>query len=453
MRSFNRLSRRDLLRLSTFASLGISSSGWLKSLARAAEESGNGKPKRSCILLWMSGGPTQTDTFDPKPEHENGGEFSTIQTSVPGIQIGEHLPELAKRAGNLSIIRSMATKEGDHSRATYLMRTGYLPQGPILYPTLGSVLSRELGTEGGELPNFVSVAPNRFVNPRAFGPGFLGPAYAPLVVGEGGVPGGGPDGEANVAASLQVRNLSEREGLADGQTSARLDLLTALEDDFQAARPDVTVTSHRKAYEQAVRMMRGSAAKAFDLAGESDELRAKYGNTQFGQGCLLARRLVERGVPFVEVTLNAVPDQNVFGWDTHQNNFESVKSLCGVLDPAWSTLIDDLKDRGLLETTTIVWMGEFGRTPKINENNGRDHFPAAWSTVLCGGGIRGGQVIGSSSPDGMTVADRPVNTPNLIATVCKAVGLDPETQNMSNIGRPIPLADHRAEAIEEALAG
>ncbi len=146
-------------------------------------------------------------------------------------------------------------------------------------------------------------------------------------------------------------------------------------------------------------------------------------------------------------------DQNVFGWDTHQNNFESVKSLCGVLDPAWSTLIDDLKDRGLLETTTIVWMGEFGRTPKINENNGRDHFPAAWSTVLCGGGIRGGQVIGSSSPDGMTVADRPVNTPNLIATVCKAVGLDPETQNMSNIGRPIPLADHGAEAIEEALAG
>ena len=255
----------------------------------------------------------------------------------------------------------------------------------------------------------------------------------------------------DVAASLQVRNLSARDGLADDQNEARLNLLNALEDDFQSARPDLTVTSHRNAYEQAVRMMRGSASKAFDLEEEPTELRGKYGNSQFGQGCLLARRLVERGVPFVEVTLSGVPGQPVLGWDTHQNNFDGVKSLCEVLDPAWSTLIDDLKDRGLLDSTLIVWMGEFGRTPKINDNNGRDHFPAAWSTVLCGGGVRGGQVIGKSSDDGTTVADRPINTPNLIATVCRAVGLDPETQNMSNVGRPIPLADHGAEAIEDVL--
>lgn len=444
-------SRRRMLGYSAAATLGFSSCGWLRSLAQAAAAAPQKSPARSCVLLWMSGGPAQTDTFDPKPEHENGGEFSTIQTSVPGIQIGEHLPGIAERAEHCAIIRSMSTREGDHARATYLMRTGYLPQGPIQYPTLGSLLSRELRREDGELPSFVSIAPNRFLNPRAFGPGFLGPEYAPLIVGEGNA--APADGEMDPAASLQVRNLAPRSGLEAGQTDARLGLLNALEDEFQAGRPDVTVASHRRAYDLAVRMMRGTAASAFDLNEEPDTLRDRYGRSQFGQACLLARRLVERGVPFVEVTLNGVPGQPVLGWDTHQNNFDGVRSLCEVLDPAWSTLMDDLQDRGLLEKTLIVWMGEFGRTPRINENSGRDHFPAAWSTVLCGGGIRGGQVVGQSSPDGMTVVDRPVSTPNLVATVCRALSLDPETQNMSNVGRPIPIADHAAEPIEEVLAG
>jgi uncharacterized protein (DUF1501 family) len=199
-------------------------------------------------------------------------------------------------------------------------------------------------------------------------------------------------------------------------------------------------------------MMRSEAVKAFDLTGEDAKLRERYGKNLFGQGCLLARRLIERGVPFVEVTLAGVAGQQVLGWDTHQNNFESVKRLSQVLDPAWATLLDDLKDRGLLDTTTIVWMGEFGRTPRINSNQGRDHWANSWSTVLAGGGIKGGQVIGKTSPDGMQVTDRPVATPDLLATVCQSLGLDITKQNLSNVGRPIRLVEPNAKPIKEVLS-
>jgi uncharacterized protein (DUF1501 family) len=193
-----------------------------------------------------------------------------------------------------------------------------------------------------------------------------------------------------------------------------------------------------------VRLQRASAARAFDLSDEKDPLRDQYGRSLFGQGCLLARRLVERGVPFVEVTLG--------GWDTHDNNFEHVKSLCGVLDPAWATLLADLKDRGLLDSTLVVWMGEFGRTPGINPRNGRDHYPAAWSVVLGGGGIKGGQVVGRTSADGSRVEERPLSAPDLMATICLALGLDPKKQNPSNVNRPIRLADPSAEPVTEVLA-
>jgi uncharacterized protein (DUF1501 family) len=201
----------------------------------------------------------------------------------------------------------------------------------------------------------------------------------------------------------------------------------------------------------AVRMMRSESVKAFHLDSEPDKLRDAYGRNQFGQACLLARRLVERGVPFVEVSLNGVSNNQTFAWDTHQQNFMAVKGLLGVLDPAWATLIKDLKDRGLLDSTLIVWMGEFGRTPKINPQVGRDHFPAAWTTVLCGGGIKGGQVVGKTSADGMKVDDRPVSVSDLFATLCHAVGVDPMKQNLSNVGRPIRLADPLAKPITEIL--
>jgi len=440
------LSRRDWLRLSAFGVFGVSMSRWLPALAE--EIAGSNERRRSCILLWMTGGPSQMDTFDLKPEHENGGPYKPIDTSVPGIQISEHLPKLAQQMEHCAIIRSMTTKEGDHTRATYLLRTGYLPQGPVQYPTLGSVWSRELGSDESELPNFVSVAPYRFLSPAAFGPGFLGPKFAPLIVGDGNA---NPGRNADYEKALQVKNLAPPAGLAPEQTDARLDLLASLEADFAAARPGIPPTSHRAAYVQAVRMMRSEAVKAFDLTTEDDTLRDAYGRNQFGQGCLLARRLVERGVPFVEVSLNGVPGGRGLGWDTHQNNFEDVQKLCGVLDPAWATLLEDLKARGLLESTLVLWMGEFGRTPKINDMKGRDHFPVAWSTVMCGGGIRGGQVMGKSSEDGMTVAERPVAVCDYLATACLALGIDPMGQNASNVGRPIRIADPAAKPLNELL--
>jgi uncharacterized protein (DUF1501 family) len=196
--------------------------------------------------------------------------------------------------------------------------------------------------------------------------------------------------------------------------------------------------------------MRTAASRAFDLGEEAPKLRDAYGRTLFGQSCLLARRLVERGVPFVEVTLDQVGG-GFLGWDTHINNFEGVKQLSAVLDPAWATLLADLSERGLLDSTLVLWMGEFGRTPKINANNGRDHFPAAWSAVLAGGGIQGGQVVGKTSADGTTIAERPVTVPDLITTVCKTLGIDPKKKNLSNIGRPIRIADIDAKPVTELL--
>ena len=439
------LSRRDLMKLSAMGLASASMSSWFKALAD--ETSAGAKPKRSCILLWMSGGPSQTDTFDMKPGHKNGGEFKAIQTSVPGIKISEHLPKLAKTMENLALVRSMSTKEGDHQRGTYLMRTGRLPQGPINYPTMGSMLSKELGNMEAELPNYVSIAPFRFLSPRAYGPGFLGPQYSPLVVGADG-----PRPTNNAGQGLSVKNLELPEQVSVEQADARLSLLDTLETEFAASRPGIVSRSHRTAYKAAVRMMRSEAVQAFQLDQESDKLRDAYGRNRFGQGCLLARRLVERGVSFVEVNLNSAAGNNGLGWDTHQNNFNGVKALSETLDPAWATLITDLKDRGLLETTMIVWMGEFGRTPRINQNGGRDHFPAAWSTVLGGGGIKGGQVYGATEADGMKVKDKPVGVSDLIATVCKGLGIDPTSQNMSNVGRPIRLADPEATTIDSILA-
>lgn len=444
-RSALEISRRDWLRFSSLGAFGLSMSRWLPLLAEDTAQSP--ARKRSCILLWMTGGPSQTDTFDMKPSHENGGEFKPVETAVPGLQISEHLPKLAMMMKHIVPIRSMSTKEGDHSRGTYIMRTGYSATGPVQYPTMGSLLSKELASPGAELPDYVSVAPYKFLNPAAYSPGFLGPKYAPLVVGNQNAIG---DSQYDDNA-LKVRNLDRPGHIELPRADARLSLLDDLEEDFAASRPGVSTTSHRTAYEKAVRMMRSEAVKAFNLDEEPDALREKYGKNLFGQGCLLARRLVERGVPFVEVSLNGVQGTNTFAWDTHNNNFPAVKALSEVLDSGWATLMSDLKDRGLLESTLIVWMGEFGRTPKINNSKGRDHFPNAWTTVLSGGGIRGGQAIGKTSSDGMQVEDHPVSQIDLMATICSALGLDPMKQNMSNVGRPIRLADPEAKPITEVL--
>ena len=417
-------------------------SGWLGKLAMAAEQSKT-KPKRSCILLWMNGGPSTIDMWDLKPGHENGGPFKEVNTTAPGLRIGEPLPKIAMHGDQLAILRGMSTKEGDHARGTYLMRTGQLPSAMgIQYPSIGGLISKELGDTKAELPNFISIAPQRFFSQEAFGPGFLGPVHAPLIVGDNrnfaNAQGNGVD------ALLKVADL-ERPNTIDETTAAvRLDMLREMQEDFAASRPGQMAKSHAAAYDRAIRLMQSAGGKVFDLTEEKDNIRDKYGRNLFGQGCLLARRLVERGVPFVEVTLG--------NWDTHGNNFQQVQNLCGTLDAAWASLMEDLKDRGLLDTTTIVWMGEFGRTPKINRGNGRDHFPNAWSTVLAGGGLKGGQAIGKTSKDGTTVEERPTTTLDMLATLCSALGIDYEKTNPSNVGRPIRIVDMPCKPVKEVVA-
>src|SRR5262245_21497790 len=439
------LSRRDWLKLSAAGVVSYTMAPWFQTLAEAA--AAHPMRKRACILLWMNGGPSQMDTFDLKPGHKNGGSFKEIQTAVPGIKISEHLPQLAKHAKRLAIIRSMSTKEADHARGTYLMRTGRAPGGPIQYPSLGSLVSKEMERKDGQLPGFVSIAPQRFLSAAAFGPGFLGPKYAPLVVGENRA--FGPQG--NIGNALKVQDLDLPGEVNKKRADDRLELLDEQNKDFLTERAGGPAIGHRTAYQRAVAMMRSAAIKAFNIEEEPEKLRDRYGRNLFGQGCLLARRLVEQGVPFVEVTLSNAPGAGGIGWDSHQNNFDAVKSLSGVLDPAWATLMSDLEDKGLLDSTLVVWMGEFGRTPKINGSNGRDHWAVSWSTVLGGGAVKGGQVIGKTSDDGMEVKERPVSTPDFLATVGKALGLDVEKQNNSNVGRPIRFVDPGAKPIKEVL--
>ena len=341
----------------------------------------------------------------------------------------------------MAVLRGMSTKEGDHGRGTYIMRTGVAPSAAgIQYPSVGALVSKELGDPNAELPNFISIAPQRFFSADAYGPGFLGPQHAALVVGDNQFNNNVP----NVDQVLKVRDLDRPKSIDEATAAARIDMLRDLHDDFTAGRPGAVTKTHSAAYDRAIRLMQSAGGKVFDLTDEKAEIRDKYGRNLFGQGCLLARRLVEKGVPFIEVTLG--------NWDTHGNNFDMVKGLCGTLDNAWAALMGDLKDRGLLETTTIVWMGEFGRTPKINPQKGRDHYANAWSTVIAGGGVKGGQAVGKTSKDGTTVEERPTTAADLMATVAKVLGINHEKTNMSNVGRPIPFADRIANPVSEVIA-
>jgi hypothetical protein len=430
-------SRRSWLRGVAVGGLGLSVSGWFDALARAAAD--HPRRKRACILLWMTGGPSTIDLWDLKPGHDNGGPFRPIPTSVPGLRIGEHLPKLARCMHRVAVVRSMSTKEGDHGRASYLLRTGYLPRGAVQYPTLGALAAHEQADTSADLPPHVRLAPPNRNDAKGLGDGsgFLGPQYAPLVVGDAGA-------ESSADESLRVPNLERPDGLTGDEFDARVGLLNRMDREFAAARPNAATEAHRASYHHALRLMRPEAARVFDLAAEPANVREAYGRTQFGQGCLLARRLVEARVPFVEVGLE--------GWDTHNQNFERVARLAQTLDAGWSALLRDLGERGLLDSTLIVWMGEFGRTPVINAGAGRDHFPHAWSVVLAGGGIKGGQAVGRTSRDGLAVEDRPTSAPDLMATVFRALGIDPRKQNPSNVGRPVRLADASARPLEEVLA-
>jgi hypothetical protein len=439
------LSRRDWLKLSAAGVLGSCVSGWFEQLADAA--AAHPARTKSCILLWMSGGPSTIDLWDLKPGHVNGGPFKEIATTAPGVKISEHLPKIARFGEHLALVRSLSSKEGDHGRATHLMHTGYLPSNSVAYPTLGSFVSKALGRDDSSLPTFVTIAPYRFFSPAAYSSGFLGPMHSPLLIADNvnfrGIPGQRYDDE------LKVKDLEPAGKVSAAEVDSRIDLLGDLDRDFATSRPDLPPKSHRSAVTRALRLMKSQARKAFDLEQEKSSVRDAYGRNVFGQGCLLSRRLVEQGVPFVEVTLGGI-NGGAFGWDTHGNNFDQVKALSAVLDSAWSALMSDLKDRGLLGSTLIVWMGEFGRTPKINAGKGRDHYPNAWATVLAGGGIKGGQAYGKTSKDGTTVEADLATVPDFMATVVKGLGIDPEKQNMMS-GRPIRIVDKGGKPIREIV--
>jgi hypothetical protein len=437
-RLFNPYSRRDFLGMGMASALGVSFSGFLPKLAAAAEESAAKKGK-SCILLWMNGGPSQTDTFDLKPGHANGGPYTEIQTAAPGVRISQHLPGVAKQMKDLAIIRSLTTTEGEHGLATQLMLTGYQPrQAAVQYPSLGSLISKEIGRDDNDLPNFVSLSPMRLGDA-----GFLGPNYSPLVVS-------GQSGDPNTRANLALEDLAPPRDRVGQTLQNQFEMQRFFQKSFAEKFGGQSSKAHEAAYAKAMRMIETQARKAFELGEEKEAVRDAYGRNRFGTGCLLARRLVERGVAFVEVTLAGTPN-NLAGWDTHTNNFDQVKQLSEVLDPAWSTLMTDLRDRGLLDSTLVLWMGEFGRTPKINENTGRDHWPNVWSVVLGGAGIKGGQAIGDSGPGGEEVKDRPVKTNDLYATICAALGIDYTTENVSPEGRPIGIVDRGGKPVQELI--
>lgn len=370
------------------------------------------KRGKSFVLLWMAGGPSQFETFDPKPDSANGGGTKTISTAIPGVQIAEGWENMASVLTDVALIRSVTNREGSHPRATYQLHTGYLPSGSVKHPALGCALAKELAALEADLPPAVAIGASRL----SVGAGFLGVAYEPFRVSS---PGRLPDNTA-------IPTTPER-------TRRRLALLERLESEFatRGARP--LVENHRQLYDRASRLMLSPQMRVFQLDDEPQAVRDAYGDTMFGRGCLLARRLVEAGVPYIEVVCN--------GWDTHDNNFERTANLAQQVDPAAAALLKDLKQRGLLDNTVVVWMGEFGRTPRINPRSGRDHYPRAFNAWIAGGGLRGGQVIGRTSVDGTSIEERPVTPADLFCTICHAVGVDPRIENLSPLGRPMKIVD------------
>ncbi len=414
----NLFNRRDLLKISGMGLFGGAISGWLNLLAARAAETR--QRHKSCVLLWMDGGPSHKDTFDLRPGTDQGGPYKAIQTATPGIEISEHFPQFARLTNHAAIIRSMSTAEGAHGRAKYNLHTGYREGvGGLIYPSIGSIASKEIGNPEAALPNYVAIGN------RSYGAGFLGAHYQPLAVND---------------PARGVENL--RAGVGTSQFDSRVSLLEELEQGFNRTHRSTLNQAHQTTVQRAVTLMRDQGIRAFDIAQEPANVREAYGSSKFGEGCLMARRLIEAGVSFVEVSLG--------GWDTHQNNFERVRQLSGQVDPAMSALIRDLRDRGRLDDTLVIWMGEFGRTPRINQRGpvpGRDHYPRAWSSVMAGGGIKGGQVIGKTDAEAATVTERPVNAIDFLASVCQILGIDYNKQNQAPNGRPIRIVDRGATPI------
>jgi hypothetical protein len=382
--------------------------------------------QKHVILLWLAGGASQLETWDPKPGRPTGGPFRPIQTSVSGVEISELLPELSARMQHTAIIRSLNTRNGDHGGGSDLMNLGRRPDPVVKLPDLGAIVARELGRADSQVPDYVSFYSSTEGRGNAVGkPGFLGARYAPMFLTEKQVPD----------------NLRPQMPITDVDHQDRAALRRLLAERFSRGRTSSIVASHNSAYQRVRGLM--ASEQLFDVAQEPDDVRAKYGPTQFAEQCLIARRLVEAGVPFVKV--------GRAWWDSHGQNFETHRELCADLDHAMATLLDDLQERGLLEQTLVITLGEFGRTPNINPSLGRDHFANAWSASLSGCGIKGGSVYGKTDENGNTVVEGEIGAADLFATIFQAIGIDHEKSY--DVGaRPIPLVDFGAKVIREVLA-
>jgi hypothetical protein len=399
-------SRRNFLQHTAGFSGFLAAQGLLGDFARTlfgqdtkVKKGAGGGRAKSVILLWMGGGPSQLDTFDPKPGVKTSGEFKPIDTAIKGAQVSENLPRIAQEMDKLSILRSVVTGEPEHQRGSYLLHTGQKFRPSFPFPSMGSMVSYEL-SESFDVPGYVTI------NGGGYSPTFLGFEHSPFTISDPG------------SALRLIREA--------GQKRQQLGLADDLAKEFNESRAGVNVKKRETFTDRISKLQDSPFTRALDLGKEPDKLKDSYGRNGFGTGCLLARRLVEVGTRFIEVHLG--------GWDTHEDNFKKVKNLCGVLDPAFATLMRDLKDRGLYEETVVIWMGEFGRTPEINKTNGRDHWANGFSIVMGGGGIKGGRILGAMDRTGQGLGAEPIHVPDLIATVYHCLGMDPKKKYYSPQG-------------------
>jgi hypothetical protein len=413
------LTRRSFLKSTLLTAGGLTVANWgglFNSQTIADEAARQGK---RCILLWMNGGASQIDTFDMKPGRPTGGPFRPIATNVPGTQICEYMPLMARMTDKLAIIRSMRTQSPDHPDGIYHMHTCYRQNERVPHPEIGAMIAKYLGNPNSDLPSFVRMGPTGNA-----GAGYLGPRYEPFHIDR--------DGRLPYFTQPYLQGPNQ---------NRRGDLLRFMEEGFAKEHRAQPFESHRLADERAWRLMR--ARTVFDIRGDWPRAQERYGNTAFGRGCFMARKLVEAGVPFVEVGQD--------NYDSHADNFVCHKANMAVLDPAWSGLLTDLQERGLLERTLVVWMGEVGRTPYINNRAGRDHYIRAWTIVLSGGGIRGGQVYGSTDQDGRDVRDNPVSEGDLFKTIYTVLGMNPRVRHYVGT-RPIWATPEGSRVLRELIA-
>lgn len=374
------------------------------------------------ILFWNSGGMSHLDTWDPKPGRKVQGEFNPIKTSVDGMEISEIFPQLAKQMHHGALIRSIAGTNGDHGRAQYELQTGFNQSPNIMHPGLGSIVVHEREPLG-DLPAFVSISG------QASRSGYLGQQCEAYFVGRPG---------------QKDPYLAFPEGINHARGMQRLQILEKMNRRTAAKTGGEELKASQTALKDAVALMESPALKAFDLKEENSATVEKYGDTEFGRGALLARRLVEKGVRFVQV--------NRGGFDNHGNIFEAMRNHGAQMDPGIASLISDLKANGKLENTLVVVLSEFGRTPRINDGGGRDHWARAFSCMMAGGGIKGGSIVGATDPDGMEVAERPVKVADLHATMCHALGIDLNKELTTPQGRPMRLIRKEAQPISELFA-